>query len=130
MPEEKRVNVPKVVSTRRPQLSPSWDSTSSPATVLPCKMSTRLVMSRKNTVLEMAPDAAFSLLCWPSTRDGSIAVELDRVLAAQLRLRFAMFPNVEVIRQIFLSIDFDSLFGPKAGLEPSRHRIQARSGQL
>ena len=45
-----------------------------------------------------------------------IAVELDRVLAAQLRLRFGMFPNVEVIEADILSIDFDSLFGPKPGL--------------
>ena len=45
-----------------------------------------------------------------------IAVELDRVLAAQLRLRFGMFSNVEVIEADILSIDFDSLFGPKPGL--------------
>ena len=45
-----------------------------------------------------------------------IAVELDRVLAAQLRLRFGMFPNVEVIEADILSVDFDSLFGPKPGL--------------
>jgi 16S rRNA (adenine1518-N6/adenine1519-N6)-dimethyltransferase len=45
-----------------------------------------------------------------------IAVELDRVLAAQLRLRFGMFSNVEVIEADILSIDFNSLFGPKPGL--------------
>src|SRR4029077_17920963 len=45
-----------------------------------------------------------------------IAVELDRVLAAQLRLRFGMFPNVEIIEADILFIDFDSLFGPKPGL--------------
>jgi 16S rRNA (adenine1518-N6/adenine1519-N6)-dimethyltransferase len=45
-----------------------------------------------------------------------IAVELDRVLAAQLRLRFGMFSNVEIIEGDVLSIDFDSLFGPKPGL--------------
>jgi len=38
------------------------------------------------------------------------------VLAAQLRLRFGMFSNVEVIEADILSIDFDSLFGPKPGL--------------
>jgi 16S rRNA (adenine1518-N6/adenine1519-N6)-dimethyltransferase len=43
-------------------------------------------------------------------------VELDRVLAAQLRLRFGMFSNVEVIEADILSVDFDSLFGPKPGL--------------
>jgi len=38
------------------------------------------------------------------------------VLAAQLRLKFGMFSNVEVIEADILSIDFDSLFGPKPGL--------------
>lgn len=45
-----------------------------------------------------------------------IAVELDRVLAAQLRLKFGMARNVEVIEADILAIDFDSLFGPKPGL--------------
>ena len=45
-----------------------------------------------------------------------IAVEIDRVLAAQLRLKFGMARNVEVIEGDVLSIDFDSLFGPKPGL--------------
>ena len=45
-----------------------------------------------------------------------IAVEIDRVLAAQLRLKFGMTHNVEVIEADILSIDFDSLFGPKPGL--------------
>ena len=45
-----------------------------------------------------------------------IAVELDRVLAAQLRLKFGMARNVEVIEADVLAIDFDSLFGPKPGL--------------
>jgi 16S rRNA (adenine1518-N6/adenine1519-N6)-dimethyltransferase len=45
-----------------------------------------------------------------------IAVELDRVLAAQLRLKFGMTRNVEIIEGDILSIDIDSLFGPKPGL--------------
>ena len=45
-----------------------------------------------------------------------IAVELDRVLAAQLRLKFGMSRNVEIIEGDVLAIDFDSLFGPKPGL--------------
>src|SRR6202044_4015706 len=45
-----------------------------------------------------------------------IALDLDRVPAAQLRLMFGMFPNVEVIEADILSIDFDSLFGLKPGL--------------
>jgi len=45
-----------------------------------------------------------------------IAVELDRVLAAQLRMKFGMSRNVEIIEGDVLTIDFDSLFGPKPGL--------------
>jgi 16S rRNA (adenine1518-N6/adenine1519-N6)-dimethyltransferase len=70
----------------------------------------------QNTVLEIGPGRGVltSLLAKRVRR--LIAVELDRVLAAQLRLRFGMFPNVEVIEADILSIDFDSLFGPKPGL--------------
>jgi 16S rRNA (adenine1518-N6/adenine1519-N6)-dimethyltransferase len=70
----------------------------------------------QNTVLEIGPGRGVltSLLAKRARR--LIAVELDRVLAAQLRLRFGMFPNVEIIEADILSIDFDSLFGPKPGL--------------
>ena len=70
----------------------------------------------QKTVLEIGPGRGVltSLLAKRVRR--LIAVELDRVLAAQLRLRFGMFSNVEVIEADILSIDFDSLFGPKPGL--------------
>jgi 16S rRNA (adenine1518-N6/adenine1519-N6)-dimethyltransferase len=70
----------------------------------------------QNTVLEIGPGRGIltSLLAKRVRR--LIAVELDRVLAAQLRLKFGMFSNVEVIEADILSIDFDSLFGPKPGL--------------
>jgi len=44
-----------------------------------------------------------------------IAIELDRVLAAQLRMKFALYPNVEIIEGDVLAIDFSTLFGPKPG---------------
>jgi 16S rRNA (adenine1518-N6/adenine1519-N6)-dimethyltransferase len=44
-----------------------------------------------------------------------IAVELDRVLAAQLRMRFALANNVEIIEADILAIDLDSLFAPRPG---------------
>jgi len=37
-------------------------------------------------------------------------------LAAQLRLKFGMARNVEILEADVLAIDFDSLFGPKPGL--------------
>jgi 16S rRNA (adenine1518-N6/adenine1519-N6)-dimethyltransferase len=68
------------------------------------------------TVLEIGPGRGIltSLLARRARR--LIAVELDRVLAAQLRLKFGMARNVEIIEADVLAIDFDSLFGPKPGL--------------
>ena len=44
-----------------------------------------------------------------------IAIEIDRVLAAQLRMNFSQEPNVEIIEGDVLAIDFHTLFGPKPG---------------
>src|SRR5258708_3839754 len=68
------------------------------------------------TVLEIGPGRGIitSLLAKRARR--LIAVELDRVLAAQLRLKFGMVRNVEIIEADILAVDFDSLFGPKPGL--------------
>jgi 16S rRNA (adenine1518-N6/adenine1519-N6)-dimethyltransferase len=116
MPGEKRVNVPKVVSTRRPQLKPKLGQHFLASESYASQIVDALGDVSQNTVLEIGPGRGIltSLLAKHTRR--LIAVELDRVLAAQLRLRFAMFPNVEVIEADILSIDFDSLFGPKPGL--------------
>jgi len=70
----------------------------------------------QSTVLEIGPGRGMltSLLAKRARR--LIAVELDRVLAAQLRLKFGMSRNVEVIEGDVLAMDFDSVFGPKPGL--------------
>jgi 16S rRNA (adenine1518-N6/adenine1519-N6)-dimethyltransferase len=116
MPKEKRVNVPKVVSTRRPQLKPKLGQHFLASDSFALQIVDALGDVSQNTVLEIGPGRGVltSLLAKRARR--LIAVELDRVLAAQLRLRFGMFPNVEVIEADILSIDFDSLFGPKPGL--------------
>ena len=68
-----------------------------------------------STVLEIGPGrgALTSLLARRARR--VIAVEKDRVLAAQLRMHFSLASNVEVIEGDILAIDLDSLFGPKPG---------------
>jgi 16S rRNA (adenine1518-N6/adenine1519-N6)-dimethyltransferase len=116
MPEEKRVNVPKVVSARRPQHKPKLGQHFLASDTFALQIVDALGDVSQNTVLEIGPGRGVltSLLAKRVRR--LIAVELDRVLAAQLRLRFGMFPNVEVIEADILSIDFDSLFGPKPGL--------------
>ena len=51
-----------------------------------------------------------------------IAIELDRVLAAQLRMKFSLHSNVEIIEGDFLGIELDTVFGPKPGsLRPGLH---------
>ena len=69
----------------------------------------------QSTVLEIGPGtgALTSLLARRARR--LITIETDRVLAAQLRMKFSLTPNVENIEGDILAIDFDTLFGPKPG---------------
>jgi len=105
--------VPKVASraVRKPKLGQHFLSDSSAA----AKIVEVLGDISQETVLEIGPGrgALTSLLCRHARR--LIAIELDRVLAAQLRMKFALAQNVEVIEGDVLSMDFDSLFGPKPG---------------
>ncbi len=108
--------MPKVVSARRPQSKPKLgqhflDSEDSAVRIVDA-----LGDVSQSTVLEIGPGRGIltSLLAKRTRR--LIAVELDRVLAAQLRLKFGMARNVEIIEADVLAIDFDSLFGPKPGL--------------
>ncbi|MBO0911870.1 MAG: ribosomal RNA small subunit methyltransferase A [Acidobacteria bacterium] len=68
-----------------------------------------------STVLEIGPGrgALTKLLARRARR--VIAIERDRVLAAQLRMHFSLSPNVEIIEGDILAVDLDSLFGPKPG---------------
>ena len=108
--------MPKVVSARRPQHKPKLGQHFLASDSFAQQIVEALGDVSQNTVLEIGPGRGVltSLLAKRVRR--LIAVELDRVLAAQLRLRFGMFSNVEVIEADILSIDFDSLFGPKPGL--------------
>jgi 16S rRNA (adenine1518-N6/adenine1519-N6)-dimethyltransferase len=69
----------------------------------------------RSTVLEIGPGggALTSMLVKRARR--VIAVETDRVLAAQLRMNFSLTPNIEVIEGDILAIDLDTLFGPRPG---------------
>src|SRR6202035_4424452 len=111
-----RVNVPKVVSTRRPQHKPRLGQHFLASDSFALQIVDALGDITQNTVLEIGPGRGIltSLLARRVRR--LIAVELDRVLAAQLRLKFGMARNVEVIEGDVLAIDFDSVFGPKPGL--------------
>src|SRR5258708_31658742 len=69
----------------------------------------------QGTVLEIGPGRGVltSLLARRARR--VIAVETDRVLAAQLRMNFSLAPNLEIIEGDILALDPDTLFGPKPG---------------
>jgi 16S rRNA (adenine1518-N6/adenine1519-N6)-dimethyltransferase len=108
--------VPKVASTRRPKQKPKLGQHFLVSDNAAMRMADALGDVSQSTVLEIGPGRGVitSLLAKRARR--LIAVEIDRVLAAQLRLKFGMTHNVEVIEADILSIDFHSLFGPKPGL--------------
>lgn len=108
--------MPKVVSARRPQNKPKLGQHFLTSEDAAQRIVDALGDISQSTVLEIGPGRGIltSLLARRARR--LIAVELDRVLAAQLRLKFGMARNVEVLEADILSIDLDSLFGPKPGL--------------
>lgn len=67
------------------------------------------------TVLEIGPGRGAMTEMLASRARRLIAVELDRVLSAQLRLKFSLQPNVEIIEGDILTIELDTIFGPKPG---------------
>lgn len=67
------------------------------------------------TVLEIGPGKGVLTALLARKARRLIAVELDRILSAQLRMRFALLPNVEIIEADVLAVDFDGLFAPKPG---------------
>jgi 16S rRNA (adenine1518-N6/adenine1519-N6)-dimethyltransferase len=111
-----RVNVPKAVSAQRPRSKPKLGQHFLNSDDYAVRVVDALGDLSQDTVLEIGPGRGIltSLLAKRARR--LIAVELDRVLAAQLRLKFGMARNVEIIEADVLAIDFDSLFGPKPGL--------------
>lgn len=108
--------MPKVVSAQRPRTKPKLGQHFLDREDLAARVVDALGDVSQCTVLEIGPGRGIltSLLAKRARR--LIAVELDRVLAAQLRLKFGMSRNVEIIEADVLAIDFDSLFGPKPGL--------------
>src|SRR5216684_6139738 len=115
MPERKRVNVPKgaaiQTSPRKPKLGQHFLADESAA----LRIVEALGDVSDATVLEIGPGrgAITDLLARKARR--LIAVELDRVLSAQLRMKFSMQPNVEIIEGDVLKIELDTVFGAKPG---------------
>ena len=116
MADGNRVNVPKIATARsmrnhKPRIGQHFLADDSAA----ARIVNALGDISQSTVLEIGPGrgALTSLLASRSRR--LISIELDRVLAAQLRMKFSNASNVEIIEGDILAIDFHSLFGPKPG---------------
>src|SRR5882762_5843801 len=115
MPVRKRVNVAKGVVTqpiRKPKLGQHFLGSHAAA----LRIVEALGDISQATVLEIGPGrgALTALLAARGRR--IIAVELDRVMAAQLRMKFNTYPNVEIIEGDILKIELDTVFGPKPGM--------------
>jgi len=67
------------------------------------------------TVLEIGPGTGALTRRLIARARRVIAIELDKVLAAQLRMGLALVRNAEIIEGDVLAIDFDTIFGPKPG---------------
>ena len=84
----------------------------------------------QTTVMEIGPGKG-ALTDFLAVRAGRlIAVELDRVLSAQLRMRYARLPNVDVIEADILKTDIATIVGKRPGplrdlrpSEPIRARV-------
>ena len=116
IPIQVRVNVPKVVSARRPRVKPKLGQHFLHSEDSAARIVDALGDVSQHTVLEIGPGRGILTSMLAKRARRLIAVELDRVLAAQLRLKFGMARNVEILEADILAIDFDSLFGPKPGL--------------
>jgi 16S rRNA (adenine1518-N6/adenine1519-N6)-dimethyltransferase len=84
----------------------------------------------QTTVMEIGPGKG-ALTDFLAVRAGRlIAIELDRVLSAQLRMRYARLPNVDVIEADILKTDISTIVGKRPGplrdlrpSEPIRARV-------
>jgi 16S rRNA (adenine1518-N6/adenine1519-N6)-dimethyltransferase len=108
--------VPRVVSTQRPRSKPKLGQHFLHDENAAARIVDAIGDVTQGTVLEIGPGRGILTSRLAKQARRLIAVEIDRVLAAQLRLKFGMSRNVEIIEADILAIDFDSLFGPKPGL--------------
>lgn len=67
------------------------------------------------TVIEIGPGEGVLTDLLVNRAKHVIGVELDRVLAAQLRMRYATRTNVEILESDFVTVEFPSLLGRRPG---------------
>jgi 16S rRNA (adenine1518-N6/adenine1519-N6)-dimethyltransferase len=101
-----------VTSSRKPKLGQHFLASESAA----LRIVDALGDISEATVLEIGPGrgAITDLLARKARR--LIAVELDRVMSAQLRMKFNLQPNIEIIEGDILTIELNTVFGLKPGM--------------
>jgi 16S rRNA (adenine1518-N6/adenine1519-N6)-dimethyltransferase len=111
----KEGNVPKVSAANPSGGKPKLGQHFLTDPMAPGRIADALGDISRSTVFEIGPGRGVltSLLAKRARR--LIAIETDRVLAAQLRMNFSLYGNVEIIEGDILAVDFDSIFGPKPG---------------
>jgi 16S rRNA (adenine1518-N6/adenine1519-N6)-dimethyltransferase len=114
-PTGKRVNVTRIAASEKPHSRPKLGQHFLVDSGAAARIVEALGDISESTVLEIGPGrgALTAMLARRARR--LIAIEIDRVLAAQLRMNFSQEPNVEIIEGDVLAIDFHTLFGPKPG---------------
>ena len=75
------------------------------------------------TVFEIGPGKGVLTSMLAKRARRLIAVELDRVLAAQLRMEFGQTRNVEIIEGDVLAVDFNTVFGPRPGTTRTEEEV-------
>jgi 16S rRNA (adenine1518-N6/adenine1519-N6)-dimethyltransferase len=110
-PSRKRKNGAPIPTTRKPKLGQNFLADRSAAE----QIVQALGDISQSIVVEIGPGrgALTDLLQRRARR--LIAIELDRVLAAQLRMKFATAKNIEIIEADVLSVDFNTIMGPRPG---------------
>src|SRR5215813_594563 len=74
-------------------------------------------------VMEIGPGRGILTDILVARANKLIAVEIDRMLAVQLRMRYARTDNVEIVEGDFLAIDLNTLLGPKIGIMADRQHL-------
>jgi 16S rRNA (adenine1518-N6/adenine1519-N6)-dimethyltransferase len=109
---------------KRPKLGQNFLSDQSAAE----KIVAALGDIRSSIVIEIGPGGAMLTSKLAAKTGRLIAIELDRVLAAQLSLRFSRQPNVEIIEADVLTVDIANLIARKP--DPILHLPQAQKAKV
>jgi 16S rRNA (adenine1518-N6/adenine1519-N6)-dimethyltransferase len=109
---------------KRPKLGQNFLSDQSAAE----KIIAALGDIRSSIVIEIGPGGAMLTSKLAAKTGRLIAIELDRVLAAQLSLRFSRQPNVEIIEADVLTVDIANLIARKP--DPILHLPQAQKAKV